>query len=267
MALNVLSLMFAQVFVTYVLANSENIYVHSKILLIEKTIEAQGIEIADLKGTVKNQQKEINRLNQIVTNLQEVYNENQIVAFRTNEINLESKNGSKVDLHAINSQEVAKGYTNIHNNIDEKPRESRLLTASVPVQPSSVAFYAQLSISEQNIGKHHPIVFDHVILNVGNGYNKHSGTFAAPTSGIYVFTFLLFPSRSGKMAVNIFKNSEAIAQIFTEMRTDTFSGTTPVAVIDMNVGDIAFVRTSSTYQPYGDVNSNVNQKVHLLDGK
>ncbi|XP_063397264.1 complement C1q-like protein 4 [Mytilus trossulus] len=107
---------------------------------------------------------------------------------------------------------------------------------------------------------HHPIVFDHVILNVGNGYNKHSGAFTAPKSGIYVFTSLLFPSRGGNMAVNIFKNSEAIAQIFTEAGTDTFSGTTPVAVVEMNVGDIVFVRTSSIFQPHGDVNSNVNQK-------
>lgn len=62
------------------------------------------------------------------------------------------------------------------------------------------------------------------------------------------------------MAVNMFKNSETIAQIFTEMRTNTFSGTTPVAVIDLNVGDIVFVRSSSTYQPHGDVFSDENVK-------
>lgn len=67
MALNVIYLIFANVFVTYVLAISENIDIHYKIMLIEKTIVAQGIEIADLKGTVKNQQKEINRLNEMVT--------------------------------------------------------------------------------------------------------------------------------------------------------------------------------------------------------
>ncbi|VDH97313.1 Hypothetical predicted protein [Mytilus galloprovincialis] len=263
MDLNVLCLIFAQVFVTCVFAISENSDVHSKILLIEKTIEAQGIEIAGLRGTVKIQQIEINRLNEMVKNLQEVNKhdkEIQIGAFQTNENNLETKNGGKVDLNVTDSPQDAKGYTGIDNNLDDKPRVSRLLTDSVPVLPSSVAFYVQLSTSEQNIGKHHPIVFDHVILNVGTGYNKHSGTFTAPTSGIYVFTFTLFPSRGGSMAVNIFKNSEVIAQSYTQMRTDTFSATTPIAVIDMNVGDIVFVRSSSTYQPHGDVYSDVNLK-------
>ncbi|CAG2192959.1 C1QL [Mytilus edulis] len=242
MDLNVLCLIFAQVFVTCVFAISENSDVHSKILLIEKTIEAQGIEIAGLRGTVKIQQIEINRLNEMVKNLQEVNKhdkEIQIGAFQTNENNLETKNGGKVDLNVTDSPQDAKGYTGIDNNLDDKPR---------------------LSTSEQNIGKHHPIVFDHVILNVGTGYNKHSGTFTAPTSGIYVFTFTLFPSRGGSMAVNIFKNSEVIAQSYTQMRTDTFSATTPIAVIDMNVGDIVFVRSSSTYQPHGDVYSDVNLK-------
>lgn len=123
---------------------------------------------------------------------------------------------------------------------------SRLLSDSVHILPSSVAFYVKLSTSEQNIGKHHRIVFDHVTLNIGNGYNKHSGTFTAPKTGIYVLTFTLFSNRGGAMSVNIFKNSEVSTQIYTQMRTDTYSGTTPVAVIDMNVGDIAFLRTSST---------------------
>ncbi|XP_052074093.1 uncharacterized protein LOC127711976 [Mytilus californianus] len=137
---------------------------------------------------------------------------------------------------------------------------SRLQTTDISVQPSAVAFYAQLTTSEQNVGKHHPIVFDHVILNVGNGYNKHTGAFSAPISGIYVFTFTLFPNRGGAMTVNIFKNSEVIAQIYTQMRNDMFSATTPVAVIDMNVGDTAFVRTSSVHQPIGDVYSDGNVK-------
>lgn len=129
-------------------------------------------------------------------------------------------------------------------------------TADVFVQPSTVAFYAQLTTSESNVGRHHPIVFDHVIINVGNGYSKYTGAFTAPVSGLYVFTFTLYPDRSSYMAVNIFKNSEVMAQSYTQMTTDTFSGTTPVAVIDMNVGDIAFVRTSSTETPHGNVFSN-----------
>lgn len=100
MDLYVLYLILTQLFISYVFAISDNSDMHSKILIIEKTIEAQGIEIAGLKGTVKNQQTEINRLIEMVTDLQEVNKhdkEIQIDAVQTNENNLESKNGSKVD--------------------------------------------------------------------------------------------------------------------------------------------------------------------------
>ncbi|XP_076109034.1 complement C1q-like protein 4 [Mytilus galloprovincialis] len=221
-------------------------------------MKEQGIEISHLKDTVKNQQTEIERLNAIITNLQTVNKEINIGSVQTIHDSTSYDNGSEPELYV---QSLSLGDSEHDDEIEEEqPRVSRLLTENVPVQSSSVAFYAQLTTSETNVGKHHPIVFDHVNLNVGNGYNKHSGTFTAPKSGIYVFTFTLYPNRGSWMAVNIFKNTEVIAQVYTEMGSGMFSATTPVPVVDMNVGDIAYVRTSSTYQPHGDVFSDVNVK-------
>ncbi|XP_076106988.1 collagen alpha-1(VIII) chain-like isoform X2 [Mytilus galloprovincialis] len=232
-------------------------------------IKAQGIKISHLKDTVKNQQTEIERLNAIITNLQTANTEINVGAIQTDHDSMLFDNGSKPELHVQNLPQGDEGHP---DEIEEdKPRDlfsvSRLLTTDVPVQPSAVAFYAQLTSREANVGKHHPIVFDHVTLNVGYGYNKHTGAFTAPVSGIYVFTFTLFLNRGSNMAVNIFKNSEVIAQVYTEMRTDTLSGTTPVAVVDMNVGDTAFVRTSSIHQPHGDVFSDVNVKTSFAGWK
>ncbi|XP_063397262.1 uncharacterized protein LOC134681548 [Mytilus trossulus] len=254
MASHVIVLLLAEAFVILALTKSENIDLYSEILEIQKTVKAQeiemkaqGIEISHLKATVINQQKEIERLNAIITNLQTVNREMNVGASQTDQDSMVYDNGRKPETHVKSLPTGDEGH---HDQIEkEKPRVNRLLTANIPVQHSAVAFYAQLTTPETNVGKHHPI-----------GYNKHSGTFTAPKSGIYVFTFTLFSSRGGAMFVNIFKNSEVIAQVYTEMRTDTYSGTTPVAVIDMNVGDIAFVRTSSTVQPHGDVYSDVNVK-------
>lgn len=41
----------------------------------------------------------------------------------------------------------------------------------------------------QSSATHHIIVFDQVVTNVRNGYHPHSGTFMAPRSGLYVFTW------------------------------------------------------------------------------
>ncbi|XP_076106986.1 uncharacterized protein LOC143075460 isoform X2 [Mytilus galloprovincialis] len=279
MATRVLVLLFAEVFVIVAVAKSENIDLYSEILQIHKTVKtqgivikeqgivmkAQGIEISHLKATVNYQQTEIERLNAIITNRQTVNTEMNVGAIQTDHNSMLYDNGSKPELHV---QNLPLGDEVHPDEIEEdKPRVSRLLTTDVPVQPSAVAFYAQLTTREANVGKHHPIVFDHVTLNVGYGYNKHTGAFTAPVSGIYVFTFTLFLNRGSNMAVNIFKNSEVIAQVYTEMRTDTLSGTTPVAVVDMNVGDTAFVRTSSIHQPHGDVFSDVNVKTSFAGWK
>ncbi|XP_076109037.1 cerebellin-3-like [Mytilus galloprovincialis] len=204
---------------------------------------------------VKKQQTEIERLNAIITNLQTVNTDMYVGAIQTDHNSNTYDNGSK-------PESVQLGDEGHHDEIEkERPRVIRLIPqADIFVQPSTVAFYAQLTTIETNVGMHHPIVFDHVILNIGKGYNKYSGTFIAPVSGIYVFTFTLYPNRYSSIAVNIFKNSEVISQSFIEMTSGMLSGTTPVAVVDMNVGDAAFVRTSSIHHPHGDVLSDVNVK-------
>ena len=51
----------------------------------------------------------------------------------------------------------------------------------------SVAFFAYISKNLSKLGKHTILVYDVVNLNDGNGYNKATGTFTAPSSGLYVF--------------------------------------------------------------------------------
>ncbi|XP_062619695.1 complement C1q-like protein 3 [Saccostrea cucullata] len=58
-------------------------------------------------------------------------------------------------------------------------------------QPTTVAFYAYYSNSFKALPKGQTLVFDSVEINLGNGYNKRTGIFTAPTSGVYSFTWTL----------------------------------------------------------------------------
>nr|XP_011425121.2 uncharacterized protein LOC105326671 [Crassostrea gigas] len=55
----------------------------------------------------------------------------------------------------------------------------------VPAPTESViAFYAYMTTTENNPGTHHTIIYDHAVTNIGNGYNRHSGTFIVPVDGV-----------------------------------------------------------------------------------
>lgn len=134
------------------------------------------------------------------------------------------------------------------------------MASNIPVQPSTVAFYAYMNVAEKNIGTHHPLIFDVPVTNYGNGYNKHTGIFTAPQSGVYVFSFTIFPDRGSSIAVNIYRNSEVVGQVYSYISSPDFSGTSMVAVLSMTIGDVTFIRTSPTTTSSGSIYSDGNVK-------
>lgn len=134
------------------------------------------------------------------------------------------------------------------------------MASNIPVQPSTVAFYAYMNVAETNIGTHHPLIFDVPVTNYGNGYNKHTGIFTAPQSGVFVFSFTIFPDRGSSIAVNIYRNSEVVGQVYSYISSPDFSGTSMVAVLSMTIGDVTFIRTSPTTTSSGSIYSDGNVK-------
>ncbi|KAK7482377.1 hypothetical protein BaRGS_00026396, partial [Batillaria attramentaria] len=53
--------------------------------------------------------------------------------------------------------------------------------------PSAVAFHADFSADPAPLGQGATYAFDHVVTNIGDGYNRYSGHFRAPVAGIYMF--------------------------------------------------------------------------------
>jgi hypothetical protein len=82
----------------------------------------------------------------------------------------------------------------------------------------------------------------------------------APQSGVYVFSFTLFPYRGSSIAVNIYRNSEVAGQVYTYISSPDVSGTSMVAVLSMTIGDVTFIRTSPTTTSSGYVYRDGNVK-------
>jgi hypothetical protein len=105
-----------------------------------------------------------------------------------------------------------------------------------------VAFYAYLGKNELSIALHHSFIFDVVIANLGNGYNKHTGVFIVPQDGVYVLTLTIFPNSGTITSVHILRNREVVGEIFGDMTNGPhLSGSTSVVVVTMNTGDEIFL--------------------------
>ncbi|XP_061178343.1 complement C1q tumor necrosis factor-related protein 3-like [Saccostrea echinata] len=143
---------------------------------------------------------------------------------------------------------------------DVKPNARRLLlpitdspsTTPVPVDP--VAFYAYMSANEASPSAHFTLKFDVVKTNLGNAYSKHSGTFVAPVSGAYVFTYTIYAQTRGAIFLNLFVNDAVFGgSISDTQETGDWDSETSTVVVSLNKGDDVNIRTtqaSSTILSY-----------------
>ena len=78
---------------------------------------------------------------------------------------------------------------------------------------------------------------------------------------MHVFSLTIFPGRGCYVAVDFYRNSEVVGQVYGDMTTShEFSSSIMVAVIYMTIGDATYLRTSSIITSAGSVYSDSNAK-------
>ncbi|XP_076116413.1 uncharacterized protein LOC143083903 [Mytilus galloprovincialis] len=224
---------------------------NDRISRLEKLVEAQNVMIVGLKkefdvlkDTARAQNIKIDSL------------ENQLqrckACFDFKSSNTTGALLSKPILPARNklNVETPKDKVSVPNNRLQKDfrRNRRLLLSGSNVDsPPIIAFHAYLSKSEIDPGHHHTIIFDSVLTNSGNGYNKHSGTFIAPENGMYVFAYTVVGYPGSKMPVHLVVNSNIVGATAADSRSDTpYPSVSTVVVVYLNQNDTCFLRTSPT---------------------
>ena len=121
---------------------------------------------------------------------------------------------------------------------------------SYPV--SAVAFYGYMSQSSaHNLSVHHLIVYDLVLINKGNGYNKGDGIFIAPVTGDYAFHFSVCVSPGSESpwaTLELTRNGNAIVSTFEESKSagvgSNYHCSSTLVISDVDVGDHIFIRTN-----------------------
>ncbi|KAL4230591.1 Complement C1q-like protein 3 [Mactra antiquata] len=168
-------------------------------------LDAQQKEIDALRQTVKNQDDEILRLS-----LEK--RERESINITTN------KRFSTLNKH-------------VANLIETKDRKKR----QVPYE-GTVAFSAVLTHSLSNLGVDQNIVFDHVITNIGNGYNENHGVFLAPVTGIYVFHISIYTHAHNLAFCRIAVNGKNMADVYVQGGSVSNAGSQMI-IARLNKGD------------------------------
>ena len=113
-----------------------------------------------------------------------------------------------------------------------------------------------MSNSETSVGRHQTFVFDHVVTNVGGNYNRYSGIFTSPSQGVYVFSWTLYCNYEGYFYSEVVVNSDPVGAIFCSAEGATnMRHVTGVVVVEINQGDIVYIRTHPSYSNIGGVYS------------
>lgn len=86
-----------------------------------------------------------------------------------------------------------------------------------PTSPTDqVAFYAYLTTNLISPGANQIIKFDHVMVNIGNGYHNNLGVFIVPTSGVYVFSWSIRLYGSAKHSAELVVNNETHGKVYLD---------------------------------------------------
>ncbi|KAK3084369.1 hypothetical protein FSP39_012334 [Pinctada imbricata] len=111
-----------------------------------------------------------------------------------------------------------------------------------------------MSSNEHAPSRHHTLIFDVPRTNIGNSYNKYSGLFTAPSNGVYHFSWTIYSGCHSNIPTEILRNDEiyGAALADSEEDCDAHESTTNV-IIELNQGDIVFIRTNSKANSQGDI--------------
>ena len=107
------------------------------------------------------------------------------------------------------------------------------------IRERPVAFYAYLS-TVVNISSNQPIVYDLVKVNIGNGYNKYSGHFRAPVSGLYFFMNTVMSKPDHSIHVAIMKNGEGYSYNWAD--SYGYESGTAGMIMELDSGDVVYVK-------------------------
>ena len=123
-------------------------------------------------------------------------------------------------------------------SLSENARPGRLVLSE-----GAVAFHAVITTGDSRpLAFGQKVVFDHVNLNLGNGYHNLHGLFIAPAPGIYMFSTSLTSHNADRMLGSIMKNGIELAAALAHSQSGYHDQGSVTVVTQLAAGDEVWVR-------------------------
>ena len=118
-----------------------------------------------------------------------------------------------------------------------------------------MAFLATVTNTNIEVGEKEAVKYNHVLNNLGGGYNHRTGHFTAPYSGIYTISASVMSQPSNNMHFKIVKNGQMLSMLYSA--NDTYPLASHTLNLPLTTGDQIWVERhtgrqlhSHGYGPY-----------------
>uniref|UniRef100_A0A3Q0RH26 C1q domain-containing protein n=1 Tax=Amphilophus citrinellus TaxID=61819 RepID=A0A3Q0RH26_AMPCI len=138
----------------------------------------------------------------------------------------------------------------------------RELTASLAVLKEQISF----DQGEGNTGPFNTqttLTFKHVVTNIGNAYNPHTGMFTAPVRGAYHFEWHIYGHGDIRTGAYLFRNGDYIFSAYEHPTSGGVSGSNGASLL-LEVGDQVYVRLWDNTRVYDNQNHHNTFSGHLI---
>uniref|UniRef100_A0A669F9M3 Complement C1q-like protein 3 n=1 Tax=Oreochromis niloticus TaxID=8128 RepID=A0A669F9M3_ORENI len=146
---------------------------------------------------------------------------------------------NSLETKMMNIESKLENYESRILQLEQKERNAVIFSAGIGVDSPFGPFNTDITM-----------IYDTVLVNIGNAYSPVTGIFTAPVSGVYFFTYFCHSGGVRKTSLHLYKNNEVILHIHDHQSADAADNGGNAVFLQLQQGDTVYVRLKANSHVY-----------------